>query len=945
MDTRVFNFAQSFFIDPESVKGAKNIGISSVDLYFKSKPPATGNKSGINNPGVFIFVCEIGADGSPDVSQFLRGVHIPVARVNHADINTSSDASRVTKFKFETPVFVDSGKEYAFVAVYEGNEAFNLWSSKQGDLLLGTNKVSPGPSGKYVGNYYGVYFANPSQTSVTNTQTTTTVGITSTWKPLKDSDLKFVVNIARYAINGVLVDNHVANNSFSQQVEVFGTITKNKAGQVNTSYNGSTLTYQVSTVSYEYVTYDKKTSKPDGVFAGEYVYQNTVFYPGGTPESARITVTQGSDLIVANTNLPNGSAFNWNNIYGAGSADEYIVILSLNDPSAGKRKTDIKEVVSIESNTVLKVSSPIAFTNAISGAGFGAYFMKSPVAKVNTIDKTKTFDYFATTLAGRKKRVKQDLLILSHSNANSSVRFANDTINSISISANGGNYKTSDYVVVYGYEDSAKVKGGYPAIANITVNGTGNVTGIYMTNVGAGFTNTANLSYIFANGLNGVFPAAGAANTANGSGAAFTSTVGTMLRVERDGDDKSGGYFNAAKVINLEFTDIIPAHTMNLPAGSKSSNFYKNPYYIVNAPTDTYLGSAYYCASSIETSKKQIRELVNNRLNYSNIPVMPSRSNEFVIINDGTGIVTVSNTVPGSGVLEFQTTSNNDFVPTHPYNVSLHFGKYIINNDYADENTDYGNADAKHITSKISFAADRFAEDMIVYLTAYRPLNTDIKVFARIHNSNDPEAFDDKDWSLLNLDSQDIYSSSADQNDYIEMQFGFKDSPNTVVTLAGTVNVDSISTTNVIGTGTLFQTNATANVQSGDLVKIYSPIFPTNYAICVVNSVTSDTQFVINEPINNTNITGSGLLVDFLGRVGNNTFAKSGYPMQAFNNINNSGVSRYFNSSMTTFDSYDTLQLKIVLLSDIAQVANNTANAIPTTIPRVDDIRVVGVTV
>jgi hypothetical protein len=940
MDTRVFNLAQSFFVDPESVKGAKNIGISSVDLYFKSKPPATGNKSGINNPGVFIFVCEINADGAPDVSQFLNGVNISVARASHTEITTSADASRSTKLKFETPVFVDTGKEYAFVVVFEGNEAFNLWSSKQGDLLLGTNKVSPGPSGKYVGNYFGTYYANPTQSSIASTQTTTTAGISTSWKPLKDTDLKFGVNIARYAINGVLVDSYVDAGTFSKQVDVYGTVTTTKAGQVNTSYSGSTLTYQVSTVPYEYVVYDKKNSKPDGVFAGEYVYQNTVFYPGGTATPITVGMTQGSDLIVANTNLPNGAAFNWNDVYVAGANSEYIVLLSLNSPSAGKRKTDIKEVVSIESNTVLKVSSPVAFTNNV------AYFMKSPVARVNTIDKTKMFDFFATTLANRKKRVKQDLLILSHSNANSTVRFANDTINSISISANGGNYKSSDYVVIYGFENTDRVKGGYPAIANIAVNGSGNLTGIYMTNVGAGFTNTANLSYIFANGLSAVFPAAGAANTANGAGATFTVTTGATLRVERDGDDNAGGYFNNAKIVNLEFTDIIPAVTMNLPAGSKSSNFYKNPYYVVNSLTNTHLGAAYYSASSIDTSKRQIRELVNNRLNYANIPVMPSRSNEFIIIDDVTGNIKNPNTVhPGSGVLEFQTTSNNDFVPTHPYNVSLMFGKYVINNDYSGENTDYGNADAKHITSKISFAADRFSEDLVVYLRAYRPLNTDIKVFARVHNSNDPEAFDDKDWSLLNLDSGDIYSSSADQNDYVEMQFGFRDSPNTVFTLAGTVNVDTISTSNVVGTGTLFQSNATANVQVNDLVKIYSPSFPDSYAICVVDAVANDIHFSITTPINNVDITGSGLLVDHLGRIGNTTFAGLGYPMQAFNNINNSGVVRYFNSSMTTFDSYDTVQIKIVLLSDMAQVDSNSANSIPTTIPRVDDIRVVGVTV
>ena len=163
--------------------------------------------------------------------------------------------------------------------------------------------------------------------------------------------------------------------------------------------------------------------------------------------------------------------------------------------------------------------------------------------------------------------------------------------------------------------------------------------------------------------------------------------------------------------------------------------------------------------------------------------------------------------------------------------------------------------------------------------------------------------------------------------------------------IAGTINVDSISTTNVIGTGTLFQSNATANLQINDLVKIYPPSFPSNYAICVVSSVDSDTQFKITDPINNVDITGSGLRLELLGRIKSTSFAGIGYPMQAFNNKNNFNVSRYFNSSMTPFDTYSTVQIKLVMLADMSQVDSNSANSIPTVIPRIDDIRVVGVTV
>lgn len=936
MDTKVFNLAQSFHIDKSSVKNAKSVGISSVDVFFRTKPKADGNKSGITDPGVFMFICEITPDKTPDVAPYLHGAPTPISRVAYHDIHTSADASKATKFKFDSPVVVDSGKEYAFVVIYEGNESFTLYFSQQGYNLLGTNKISPGPSGKYDGYYYPTYYLNTTNPLVDGTQTSTAVAnITPQWKPLSDTDLKFTVNIARYAVNGDLVDKITDETGHGANVEIYGSISNQSSGNVNTSYVDTELTYSISSVSHEFVIFDKKNSKNTGLRAGEYLYQNTIFYPGGTPSPVTISVAQDSDLITANTLLPNGSPFSWDDIYTAGSEPEYIVIVGLDTPTSGKRTTDIKRVISVESNTVLLVESNVSFTNT------AAYFMKSPVAKLSSIDKTKHFDHYAATVPGRKKRVKQDLLIMSHSNANGSVRFANDTINSIAVSASGGNYKSSDYVVIYGYEDNAKVKGGYPAIANIAVNGSGNLTGIYLTNVGAGFSNSANLKYVFANGLVGATPPTGpsTANTANGSGATFTVTTGTVIRAESSGLDQLGGYFSRAKIVNIEFTDVIPAISMMLPAGTESTHHYKNPYYIVHAPSDTYLGSAYYSMNDVNSNRKLVHELVKNNLQSKNISVIPSRSNEFVILDDVTGVSPVVIT-PGSGVIETATTSNNDFVPAHPHDVSMLFGKYVINNDYSGENTDYGNAEAKHITSKINFSTDRFAEDLIVYLTAYRPLNTDIKVFARMHNSNDPEAFDDKDWTLLNLDSANVYSSSADSQDYIEMQFGLQDSPNTAVTYAGTVNVANLTTTNVVGTGTTFSTNVTANVQVNDLVKIYSPLFPNNYAICVVTVVDSDTQFRISDHVTSSDITGTGLRVDLLGRIGG-----AGYPMQAFNNRNNFNVSRYYNSLMTPFDSYDTVQIKLVMLSDMAQVDSNSANAIPTTIPRIDDIRVVGVSV
>jgi len=104
----------------------------------------------------------------------------------------------------------------------------------------------------------------------------------------------------------------------------------------------------------------------------------------------------------------------------------------------------------------------------------------------------------------------------------------------------------------------------------------------------------------------------------------------------------------------------------------------------------------------------------------------------------------------------------------------------------------------------------------------------------------------------------------------------------------------------------------------------------------VVNSVTSDTSLVLTDGIANTNLQGSGFNIALLGRApiiqSSGAIISSGYPYQAFNNITNGNVVRYYNSSMVPFDTYDTFQIKMVLLSNSVAVA-----------PMVNNIRAIGI--
>ena len=920
-----FNLAQTFFIDPAVVQNAAEISLTAVDLYFKGKPKVSSNKSGINNPGVEVYL--VPTTNSIPVLDGLLRTTTAFARCEYADIRSTADASESTKFTFKRPVKVKTGLEYAIVIKFDGNEDFTLWYSKQGDLLVGTTKVSPGPSGKYIGNYYSYINSpipkttgsgNTSQTHTdTNVQANTSdpwssllaSGVnnydpTSTWKPISDTDLKFKVYAARYFESG-----NVVSSSGVGSVKTWG-------GQ---STGSGSYQFNLAPHNYEYVLFDRKNSKKAGVRGGERVYVRSVYYPGGFSNSSggasqalTIAVTDGSDLATANTRLPNGQLFNWSNLIQQVN-DEYIVV-DLNDyATSNPRRTNVRRIISIESNTIIRVDNPFDMSNSV------AKFFISPTATIDSRDTSTAF--------GKQT----DLLVLQKSNANQTHRFVNNAIDVITVNTAGSGYSNSDYVVINGYETVGnEVTGGYPATANIVVNGSGAIQALYLSNLGCGFVNTAWLTganVVIANSTGG---------TSSGSGATFNYTIGTTLGTEYHGVDGVSGFYKNAQLVNLEIGDMKPVLFMNNPSGTTYTMQHQISYYAAKS-ANASTGKSYFVNEDPNKNKTLVKSGMKNGLPFGNTPVMASRSNHFIITNGTTSSI---NSSSGGSNTVINFSSNNDFVCVDipPASHSTTYAKYIINNDYSNENTDNGAAFAKHITKKVNFANNKFAEDLVVFLTAYRPANTDIKVFARLHNSNDPESFDDKDWTLLEeTDGIGVYSSPDNENDYIQITYGLTSSPNTVLRMSGTATVTDTANVVIAGSGSNYANSSDFALQVGDLIKISQPLFPDSYVVRVVDSVANNTQFNINKPVSNNDLVGSGLNIDFIGRVGNSSVAGLGYPLQAFNNITNDNVARYYNSSMIEFDTYNSMQFKIVLLSDSIQ------NGVVNVYPKVDDIQAVGV--
>jgi hypothetical protein len=249
-------------------------------------------------------------------------------------------------------------------------------------------------------------------------------------------------------------------------------------------------------------------------------------------------------------------------------------------------------------------------------------------------------------------------------------------------------------------------------------------------------------------------------------------------------------------------------------------------------------------------------------------------------------------------------------------NLDLFLETFEINNDDTNEYLGRGNASSRYVASPVFLSNDQLAEDMKVYLRAYRPANTSIKVYAKLRNSYDVESIDIKDWTeMVELSTTAaVQSSSINNKNYIELQYDLPFEP------AGTLVTGQFTTTtgNSVVTGTTSTVNTDVTV--GSVVRVYSASTPNSYFIDTVVA-SNTTTFTLASNVSNTSMVGSGFLTDVVTRKNS-----------AFIDIQKNNIATYFNSSLASFRGYDNFAIKVVLLSD-----NGYA------VPYVDDLRAVAV--
>ena len=259
----------------------------------------------------------------------------------------------------------------------------------------------------------------------------------------------------------------------------------------------------------------------------------------------------------------------------------------------------------------------------------------------------------------------------------------------------------------------------------------------------------------------------------------------------------------------------------------------------------------------------------------------------------------------------YQNDINNVYTQTRTVGLSS-----IAN--YDTETGPNGLAKSKYISKVIKFAEDRYAEDIVVYLTGYRPAGTEIKVYAKVHNASDREPFNSKAWTPLVLKDNIDYFSSTDPNDFKEFTYGFDQVPEVQTELAGTGTItygsNAITTTS----------DHSAVLTAGDLVRVRDPDFGNHevFVVSAANTTAIQTyRNITTSSLVSSGVTRSDIIVD-----------KLKYRNVAWNNIENDNTVRYVNSEYVEFDRYTSMQIKIVLLAAQSHI-----------VPKVEAIQVIGV--
>lgn len=215
---------------------------------------------------------------------------------------------------------------------------------------------------------------------------------------------------------------------------------------------------------------------------------------------------------------------------------------------------------------------------------------------------------------------------------------------------------------------------------------------------------------------------------------------------------------------------------------------------------------------------------------------------------------------------------------------------------YFDETLENGYYGAsRYISKNVILADQQDAEDLISYLTIYRPVGTQFLVYGKFLNGSDTDSFNSKDWSYMpEFDiSSALFSSPVNREDLIEAQFGL---PSTIM-----IDVNGATTNSTLANVTVLNSALyTANT--------YVYLQDNTNGYFNVRKLTSMPNSSILSLSSKPSFSSSNVTVGYIP----NLQSQSG----AFLYANNNNIIRYVTSTDVVYDSYKTFAVKIVPVSN-----------------------------
>lgn len=849
--------AQTFYIN-EPVGGAEGVILTGVDIYFASVSSTYGIEVQIRqtengNPTKSMLpraskILNVDDTYSSDYTYDLNGTSKTIASGTKI-ITASSDASVPTRFTFDTPISLQSQTAYAIVIIpIGGNPDYKVWTSE-----LGANDITSSTP-VYTNNDTGTLFLSSNDIQFTSVLT---------------EDIKFTLYIANFTASSGTAVYNLFDEERIYYVDLAGSFFPNETVVVsNAQFNLASLSINSNTGAFT---------------AGEVLYQS------------------------------NGSANNATGVLYSANSSKILIANSVGT-----------WVVSPGSNTYQVVgvtSSSYANTSAVS-------------QNVITYGNTTVIVPFTGNSTANIFYANQSIYLMTNNRSNTYATIVESVINSTAIQVNSSisfsdgssqiGQIRGDRLALYGQYSGpqagdADTRFGAPLYVGWLYNVTSSPTLNFSNTFGQYFIGLKSQSSSVSLGLkdmlyNAVIPD-------------FTqvSSKNTTIDWTFKGTDYANNYdASAISVVNGTEKELVDKTRRLISRSNEILNFGSNNTLTFTASMTTANSKfSPFIDSSINNIRFLRNQCVSEDLSKGYYVSISNTNGHFTsglyngdIISQNNGSTTVTGRLMSnspSGLYIANTTG--PFVAG--YSVVNASNNSI--NAYASSVTEYNEKFSSNVFSFVSryisksvvLAENQDAEDLKMYLTAYRPAGTNFQIYGKFLHAQDQDSLSSKIWSRLseNTTSQALLSSGANPDDFVELVY---DLPTSVLVLANAVTT-SLTSPNV-------SMSSTSAFSNGDFVYLYNS-YSGSYIVRQIVNIANNTTLTLNSNCSFTS-PNTGVYADI------GVIPGLEHQTGAFLNANNNGIVRYVSSGDVVYDTYKTFAVKIVPIADD-----------PALVPRAGDYR------